>query len=118
VKVLDTEKFQQKRKELELTQRKVAKILGVKYSVVNAWERGRASPRPKNLQKIVELLGKDVLREKVHTNNEKLSVPTEKQYKEDVKRSLKEDIDEETAKRLEEEANYLSNIRNVFLGRV
>jgi transcriptional regulator with XRE-family HTH domain len=118
LKVLDTKKFQQKRKELELTQRKVAKILGVKYSVVNAWERGRATPRPKNLQKIVELLGKDVLREKIHIKNEVLPIPTEKQYKKDVQKSQEEDLDEETIQRLEEEANYLSNIRNVLLGRV
>jgi transcriptional regulator with XRE-family HTH domain len=118
VKVLDRVQLRQKRKEKGLTRKQLADILGVNKSAVGQWELGRTSPKPSNLEKIVKLLGKDVLREKIHIKNEVLPIPTEKQYKKDVQKSQEEDLDEETIQRLEEEANYLSNIRNVLLGRV
>jgi transcriptional regulator with XRE-family HTH domain len=118
VKVLDRVQLRQKRKEKGLTRKQLADILGVNKSAVGQWELGRTSPKPSNLEKIVKLLGKDVLREKIHTKNEKLYIPTEQEYKEDVKKSQEEEIDSETLKKLEEEANYLNNIRNVLLGRV
>ena len=44
------------RKTLGLTQEAFARLLGVSFSTVNAWERGRSAPTRDNLE-VLRLLG-------------------------------------------------------------
>lgn len=43
------------REAMGWTQEKLAQEIGVSFSTVNAWERGRRSPQPFLLRKLLEL---------------------------------------------------------------
>ena len=49
------EKIRQLRKVMGLTQHQFAARLGVSYAAVNRWERGRNTPQPDRLLRILEL---------------------------------------------------------------
>jgi len=44
------------RKATGWTQEKLAQEIGVSFSTVNAWERGRRSPQPFLLKRLLELM--------------------------------------------------------------
>ena len=46
----------QARRNKSLTQRQLADELGVKHTLISAWERGVYKPGPRNLKKLCEIL--------------------------------------------------------------
>ena len=50
-------KIEQRRLKLNLTQRELAKLIGVTAAAISLWETGRLNPRKDRLPKIAEALG-------------------------------------------------------------
>ena len=57
------QKLRQIRRAKDLTQKEVAKRLGVSLTTFIYWETGKVKPKAENLVKIVELFGNEIYRE-------------------------------------------------------
>lgn len=51
------EELRKKREEKSLTQTEVAVAVGVSLTAYQLWERGVASPKPENMDKLKKVLG-------------------------------------------------------------
>lgn len=58
---VDTEKFQNRRREMGLTLADLAQRLKAGTSTVHAWEMGKANPHPRHLKTLMQVMGKDIL---------------------------------------------------------